>query len=256
VRDPWITPGMGRAAILCSLLCVIAASRTVWHAFVSPTSAGGPSKVLKPGSARASASPVLVQQGASAQGVSLAAPLCLLAVAWVARSSNKINKKPLKRQPVVVLSASTRPVFQTPASVVPSITQLIDLEDEVNTAPVPETDFSFMEASVEPQPPPPTSMGRPKGGHNRKGRSSRTARRSIGARLARPNQVPVATAPSYDISKVRSKLQSGLCGRGPSRTSCRAREIRSQVRNATAQGIVVYSGLRFSIFCVAHHSEG
>ena len=38
--------------------------------------------------------------------------------------------------------------------------------------------------------------------------------------------------------EVRSKLQSGLCGHGPSRTACRSREVCSQVSSATGQGIV------------------
>ena len=52
--------------------------------------------------------------------------------------------------------------------------------------------------------------------------------------------------------QVRSKLQSGLCGRDPSRTACRARETRSQVSTATAQGIVAPWLLAVAAKCQDH----
>lgn len=239
---------MGRAMRLCSLLCLATASCTFWCAFVSP-SFGGPPKAPKAGQSPR-ASPVV--QRASTQGVSLAAPLCLLAVAAVARTS---RRKAVKRHPVVLLSASrTLPPAQN--SVAPSYSDLISVEDELETVPMNDSENSFTEANVEPVTSMPAAPGQsPKSRRNRKWRSSRTQRRCIGARLARPAEPLVPTKLSYDISKVRSKLQSGLCGRDPSRAACRARETRSQVSTAT-QGIVVYSGSRCSIFSVVHHSEG
>ena len=52
--------------------------------------------------------------------------------------------------------------------------------------------------------------------------------------------------------QVRSKLQSGLCGRDPSRAACRARETRSQVSTATAQGIVAPWLLAVAAKCQDH----
>ena len=60
------------------------------------------------------------------------------------------------------------------------------------------------------------------------------------------------TAGTVGYRQVRSKLQSGLCGRGPSRTACRARENRSQVSNATAQGIVAPWLLAVAAKCQDH----
>eukprot|EP00435_Cladocopium_sp_Y103_P052670 s2363_g16.t1 len=115
-------PVMGRAMQLCSLLCLATASCTFWRAFVSPSS-GGPPKALKASPTPARASPVV--QRASTQGVSLAAPLCLLAVVAVARSS---KRKAVKRHPVVLLSASTRPLPPAQNSVAPSYSELISVE--------------------------------------------------------------------------------------------------------------------------------
>ena len=234
---------MGRTIQHCSLLCLAIASCTLWNAFVSP-SPGGPEKLLQVNRVTSVTPARPVQRATSS--VSFAAPLCLLAVAWVARSS----KKPLKR-PVVHLRASWRPLPALPqsipsadscAGVTSNVTELMSFE-EVESIHVTENDQSFME------------VPKPAGGKRK--RSSRTQRRSIGARLARPTEyLPAATELPYDISKVRSKLQSGLCGHGPSRTACRSREVCSQVSSATGQGIVVYSGSRFSICSVFFHSEG
>lgn len=245
---------MGRTIQLCSLLCLAVASCTLWNAFVSP-SPGGPEKLLQ-AKRVASVTPARPVQRATSS-VSLAAPLCLLALAWVARSS----KKPLKR-PVVHLRASWRPLPALPCQSIPSadscagvtsnVTELMSFE-EVETIHVPENDQSFMKVTAAE---PASQKQVPKPGGKRK-RSSRTQRRSIGARLARPTEYPpAATELPYDISKVRSKLQRGLCGHGPSRTACRSREVCSQVSSATGQGIVVYSGSRFSICSVFFHSEG
>ena len=243
---------MGRTIQHCSLLCLAIASCTLWNAFVSP-SPGGPEKLLQANRVTSVTPARPVQRATSS--VSLAAPLCLLAVAWVARSS----KKPLKR-PVVHLRASWRPLPALPqsipsadscAGVTSNVTELMSFE-EVESIHVTENDQSFMQVTAEP-----ASQQAPKPAAGKRKRSSRTQRRSIGARLARPTEYPpAATELPYDISKVRSKLQSGLCGHGPSRTACRSREVCSQVSSATGQGIVVYSGSRFSICSVFFHSEG
>ena len=87
---------------------------------------------------------------------------------------------------------------------------------------------------------------RPKG--RKQSQSSRSYRRSIGAKLLRGPDFVEITAP-YDISKalrrsccelweVRTKLQRGLAGRGEARTECRDRETRKDVSSVDVQAIL------------------
>lgn len=249
-------------------------------------------------------------------GRSLAAPLCLLLLAYAARSATRQPAKGCTKPAVVLLSAPAD-LSPAPESSVHICTP--NCRHHVGQAPAPQ---------VEPVPPPPTMQltsngahrGPARAGHSqldlgaafsagtcncdacnpggvdsvtmqavpeaapaaatsapaaaqgaepgilcgglaasaktrpvRPGtrranaqRSTRSARRAVGARLM-PKPTAEPTVRSFDISKVRAKLQNGIRGAGSLRSGGRRREPRFTESGATGQGIVMKSVYRVFI---------
>eukprot|EP00439_Symbiodinium_sp_Y106_P051544 s1657_g6.t2 len=242
-------------------------------------------------------------------GRSLAAPLCLLVLAYAARSATRQPTSKGCTKPAVVLLSAPTDLSPAPESSVHICTP--NCRHHVGQAPAPQ---------VEPVPPPPTMQSTSNGAHHgaaRAGhsqlhlgaafsastcncdacnpggvdsvmsavpeaapaaatsapaaaqgaepgilcgglaastqtrpvgpgtrranaqRSTRSARRAVGARLMqKPTAEP--TVRSFDISKVRAKLQHGIRGAGSLRSGGRRREPRFTESGATGQGIVAW----------------
>jgi len=183
------------------------------------------------------------------------APLALLALAWAARSATRPGPKPTARKAVVTLAAPqtvTLPTAPTPRAAPETSegwspdAELIDLSPVASptVAELPEDLAGIfcaapaLAAKARPQRHTKRRAGTP--------RSTRSARRAIGARLmAKIPAEPVKR--SFDISKVRLKLQHAIRGTGSARTVGRGREPHFTESGATGQGIVMKSVYRVFI---------